>query len=139
MQQTEVSCQDMAADIHMDLFLKLPPSSRAGSSRGGAWGSFVGSFWMKEGGNNWTDDTHSTSSTASRTCLLHVELSGVAAAVKGIEALVMSISSSKVSTNASNGGGGGAKAEELKMDQWMLKFELNLARLLPQQMLPDNF
>lgn len=57
MQRMEKSCRDIAADINVDLSGKPPPSSRAGSSRGGAWGSFVGSFRKKESGNVRPDDT----------------------------------------------------------------------------------
>ncbi len=48
MQQMERSCQNMAADMNVDLSGR-PPSTDVGSQKG-AWGSFVGSFRRKESG-----------------------------------------------------------------------------------------
>jgi hypothetical protein len=133
MQQMEKSCWDMAADINVDHSGKIPPLSRAGSLRGGAWGSFVGSFWKKEGGNIWLDDTYPTPSTALRKCSLLGGVRGIVDIVLGIKALVASGGSSNVSTNASNGGGDEVEAEELETDQSMLEFEINVARQPPNK------
>jgi hypothetical protein len=53
MQLMEKCSWDMAVDINVDLSGKLPPSSRAGRLRSGAWGSFVGLLkeegqWQRE-------------------------------------------------------------------------------------------
>lgn len=48
MQQMERSCQNMAADMNVDLSGR-PPSTDSGSQKVG-WGSFMGSFRRKESG-----------------------------------------------------------------------------------------
>eukprot|EP00579_Thalassiosira_antarctica_P016448 CAMPEP_0201930192 /NCGR_PEP_ID=MMETSP0903-20130614/24663_1 /ASSEMBLY_ACC=CAM_ASM_000552 /TAXON_ID=420261 /ORGANISM="Thalassiosira antarctica, Strain CCMP982" /LENGTH=653 /DNA_ID=CAMNT_0048469201 /DNA_START=10 /DNA_END=1971 /DNA_ORIENTATION=+ len=47
MQQMEKSCQNMAADMNVDLSGK-PPSESGSPKGGGAWGSFMGSFRRKD-------------------------------------------------------------------------------------------